>query len=233
MTEMKLPAWHEALQFCVDHLRWERLTDPIQLSLDRMRWERLTSPTRIPSWTIRSPWDEAGPDASREVVLNMSFIFGIGTHHGTRAMLANLETLSSGIPRTVPILDFGCGNGILAIACSKLGFTNIEAVDISDAALSAAKGNARLNGAKIRFREAVSPGIKFWLSLANLPTDLHENIAPTLIGSLAANGSLLVTGYDSPSEREQIVSAYLRDESLLLKREEVYEFCSVLQFVRR
>ena len=43
------------------------------------------------------------------------------------------------------VVDVGTGSGILAIAASKLGATDVLATDISDESMTAAKQNAALN----------------------------------------------------------------------------------------
>ncbi len=44
-----------------------------------------------------------------------------------------------------PLLDIGCGSGILSIAALKLGSTHAIAVDVDGAAVVSTQENAKLN----------------------------------------------------------------------------------------
>ena len=50
------------------------------------------------------------------------------------------------------VLDVGCGSGVLAIAARKLGFEPVTAVDVDEAAVEAAAGNAQANGVEVDVR---------------------------------------------------------------------------------
>ena len=49
------------------------------------------------------------------------------------------------------VLDIGTGSGALAVSLARLGGAQVTAVDVSDAALSIARENARKNGVDVRF----------------------------------------------------------------------------------
>jgi len=72
------------------------------------------------------------------------------------------------------VLDIGTGSGALAVSIAKLGKdASVTAVDISDAALAIAKGNAERNGAQVRFVKsdcfAALSGEKFDMIVSNPP----------------------------------------------------------------
>lgn len=75
--------------------------------------------------------------------IEASNAFGTGTHETTRMMLSALLSHS---PRGLRVLDCGCGTGILGIAASKLGATEVVGFDIDEWSVDNARHNAELNG---------------------------------------------------------------------------------------
>ena len=67
------------------------------------------------------------------VVIDPGSAFGTGAHPSTRAALELLQRFT---PQ--PVLDLGCGSGVLSIAALKLGFGPVAAFDLDPLAVSAA-----------------------------------------------------------------------------------------------
>jgi len=87
------------------------------------------------------------------IELDPGLAFGSGTHPTTALCLAWLDGLHSGSAaqlRTVlagqTVIDYGCGSGVLAIACALLGASRVIAIDIDEQALSSTRDNAQRNG---------------------------------------------------------------------------------------
>ncbi len=90
---------------------------------------------------MRPPWAEPLDD-SIDVVIDPAQAFGTGAHPTTRLSLELLlEVVAGG-----PLVDLGCGSGVLAIAAAKLGFAPVTALDHDQAAIEATLDNARANG---------------------------------------------------------------------------------------
>lgn len=90
----------------------------------------------VPSWM--NP-----PDPSRiPIRINPGMAFGTGTHPSTQMCLEHLETYA---PKGKPIIDLGCGSGILSIAAIKLGADHALAVDIDEQAVRNTRENAEIN----------------------------------------------------------------------------------------
>lgn len=90
---------------------------------------------------VRPPW-AAPAEGLADVVIDPGMAFGTAQHGTTRACLEMLCRL----PPRGPLLDAGCGSGVLAIAARRLGFDPVTAVDSDPLAVAATLANARANG---------------------------------------------------------------------------------------
>ncbi len=111
-------------------------------------WVRLTQsqfdPVDItPEFWIVPTWHEPPAQARQVIRLDPGLAFGTGTHPTTRMCLRWIAIHALAGQR---VLDYGCGSGILAIGAAKYGATDIDAVDIDDAAVRATLDNAQANG---------------------------------------------------------------------------------------
>ena len=104
------------------------------------RWREFHKPVQIGHMHVRPPWCEARGDGI-DVVIDPAQAFGTGAHSTTRL---SLELLLDVPP--APLVDLGCGSGVLAIAAAKLGFAPITALDHDPVAIEATLDNARANG---------------------------------------------------------------------------------------
>src|SRR5439155_14506237 len=107
------------------------------------------------------------------LIIEPGMAFGTGHHPTTQRCLIELQEL---LQPGMSVLDVGTGSGILAIAAVKLGAGYVEAIDVDDVAVIAARENAVRNdmGDDIVFRDrsistrAGSNEHTFDLVLANL-----------------------------------------------------------------
>jgi ribosomal protein L11 methyltransferase len=107
-----------------------------------------------------------------------------------------------GLPQaTGPLVDLGCGSGVLAIVAARLGFAPVVALDFDSAAVEAATANAGANGVELDVR-------RFDLRFDELPA------APAVVANLL--GPLLLEWADRPwsgSPERLIVSGLLAAEA--------------------
>jgi ribosomal protein L11 methyltransferase len=90
---------------------------------------------------IGPPWEDP-PGGLPSVVIDPGQAFGTGGHGST---LATLELLASLAP-VGPVLDLGCGSGVLSIAAIRLGFDPVHACDNDPIAVAVTAENAERNG---------------------------------------------------------------------------------------
>jgi ribosomal protein L11 methyltransferase len=110
------------------------------------RWKEFHRPARAGGLWIGPPWIPP-PRAEKAVVVDPGRAFGTGAHATTRACIELLSRIEP-----APLLDAGCGSGVLAVAASKLGFAPVVAVDSDPVAVEVASATARANGVEIDVR---------------------------------------------------------------------------------
>ncbi|MBD8528089.1 50S ribosomal protein L11 methyltransferase [Pseudomarimonas arenosa] len=143
------------------------------------------------------PWNtepENLPDDAVVLRLDPGLAFGSGTHPTTALCLEWLESLDL-VGR--PLLDFGCGSGILAIAALKLGAASALGIDNDPQALLASRDNAERNGVGERL-EVCLPGdaadLQFPVVVANILADALNALAEQLAALCQPGGRLALSG---------------------------------------
>ena len=109
------------------------------------RWRQFHRPLVLGSrLTVRPPWEAPG-DTELDLVIDPGRAFGTGAHATTRLCLELLLKLPAG----GPLVDLGCGSGVLAITAARLGFRPVWALDNDPAAVEATSANAQRNGVEL------------------------------------------------------------------------------------
>src|SRR5690606_26186221 len=133
--------WNKVRFEKIEDQDWERAW------LDTFQPMRFGARTWIVPWNHELPAEADAPDAAI-VRLDPGLAFGSGTHPTTALCLRWLDSLADqGVLQGAPVLDFGCGSGILALAALKLGAGQAVGVDNDPQALQATMDNAERNGA--------------------------------------------------------------------------------------
>ena len=162
------------------------------------RWRAFHVPLVLgDALTVRPPWEPAGA-TPLDIVIDPAQAFGTGAHATTRLCLELLTELDAG----GPLLDLGCGSGVLAIAAAKLGWAPVLAVDNDPQSIEATRANALINGVEIGVERVdlrrdplpAAPTV-----LANLLAPLLLALAPRIASGpaperLIASGLLIAEG---------------------------------------
>ena len=107
-------------------------------------WKEHYKPIPIGKKLLVLPaWLESEYPDRVAVRIDPSMAFGTGTHPTTRLCMQAIETY---LEPGKPVIDVGCGSGILSIAAALLGSGEILAVDIDNASVVSTKENATANG---------------------------------------------------------------------------------------
>ncbi len=96
------------------------------------------------------------------------------------------------------MIDYGCGSGVLAIAALKLGAQRAWGVDQDTRALALSVSNAERNGVAAGYRvlgaDALPPGLRADILLANILAGPLIKLAPRLLGLLRPGAALVLSG---------------------------------------
>ena len=159
-------------------------------------WVRLTqsqfTPVEItPEFWIVPTWHEPPPQAVQVIRLDPGLAFGTGTHPTTKMCLR--WTAGQKIPLG-RVLDYGCGSGILAIGAAKFGASDVDAVDIDEAAVQATCANANVNHVQLQVGLPDKAKGLYQTVLANILATPLKVLAPLLCAHVAQGGHLVLAG---------------------------------------
>jgi ribosomal protein L11 methyltransferase len=168
------------------------------------RWRAFHKPVLVDDrLLVRAPWHDDAGGALPEVVIDPGQAFGTGGHATTRLCLELLLTLPPG----GPLLDLGCGSGVLAIAAAKLGWGPVLGLDYEEASVAAARANAAVNDVGVEAR-------RWDLRVDDVPTapvvlaNLVRPLLLTLAERMAEPPPVLVASGLLAHEAEEVATAF-------------------------
>lgn len=142
--------------------------------------------------------DGAGIASGISIGIETKQAFGTGTHETTRMIVSTLLNIDLKGKR---VLDCGCGTGILGIAASKLGASEVVGYDIDEWSSENAIHNAELNGVgnmKVMLGDASvlkSVEGKFDVVLANINRNILLADMPAFVSVMADESLLILSGF--------------------------------------
>ncbi len=178
-------------------------------TLEDQDWVRLTqsqfAPVEVtPDFWIVPTWHEP-PEQARQIIrLDPGLAFGTGTHPTTRMCLRWIAQHGVQGQR---VLDYGCGSGILAIGAAKYGATDIDAVDIDEAAVTSTELNAQANGVQLQAGLPDKAQGPYQTVLANILATPLKVLAPLLCAYVSPGGHLVLAGI-LERQAEELKAAY-------------------------
>lgn len=194
--------WTQARFAAVEDEDWERA------------WLDQFQPMQFGAHTFIVPWNHALPEAAQRddaavIRLDPGLAFGSGTHPTTALCLRWLDALAQqGVLQQQPVLDFGCGSGILALAALKLGAAEAIGVDNDPQALIATADNAERNDLADRlhvFLPADEPQRQYPIVVANILASALDALADLLATRVAPGGRIALSGILHGQEGELLV----------------------------
>jgi ribosomal protein L11 methyltransferase len=173
------------------------------------RWREFHRPVTVGGRLhVRPPWCDPPPAQAGllDIVIDPNQAFGTGAHDTTQLCLESLLELRPG----GPLVDLGCGSGVLAIAAAKLGWAPVLGVDHEHEAVVAARANAHANGVELDIRHGDllhgGPAPSAPTVVANLLRPLLDHLAR---GDLTGEPpQVLVAGGLLRSEGDAIAAAF-------------------------
>ncbi|MFI5009137.1 MAG: 50S ribosomal protein L11 methyltransferase [Solirubrobacterales bacterium] len=166
----------------------------------------LSGTSSVPSLHVRPPWEPpSGIAGAREIVIDPGQAFGTGAHDTTRMCLELLLELASLESERGPVMDVGCGSGVLAIAAAQLGFAPVLGLDHESESVQAARENAAVNGVSVDVR-------RFDLRREPLPA-IGGGPASVMLANLVRPLLLDLAGSLERPPEHLIASGLLREEA--------------------
>jgi ribosomal protein L11 methyltransferase len=178
------------------------------------RWREFHRPSLVGGrlW-VRAPWEPAGAPGLLDIEIEPAQAFGTGSHPTTRLCLELLLSLEPAGETRGPLLDLGCGSGVLAIAAAKLGWAPVTGIDHEAESVAATLENAAANSVAIEARRLdilADP-------VPSAPTITANLLAPLLV-ELAARITHaprnLIAGGLAPDQADVVVAAFARHQGL-------------------
>ena len=210
-------------------LGWEYTVTPLTDNDWAYSWQKYYKPLTIGERLYVVPeWEKEKevPEGRCPLYLNPGLTFGTGSHASTQLCLEGVEEHT--VPGR-PVLDLGCGSGILSIAALCLGASSAVAVDIDPKAVDVAYENAALNGIGkdrylVRAGDVISDASlanelarqKYHLVLANIVADVIIPLSVRVPQMLAEDGVFLCSGIIDTRAAE--VEAALKKNGLTVTR---------------
>jgi len=162
-------------------------------------WENQTGIVEAtPHIIIKPSWKRLLKKHRNKIVLHIDpkMSFGTGHHETTRLSLRLLEQFLQ--PKT-KVLDFGCGTGVLGIACIKLGAKSVIAIDNDPWAIENTRENIRRNNIqrqmKVRLGSVSAiPRLKYDLIAANIDYRTISRFIKSIVGRTRKRGTIILSG---------------------------------------
>lgn len=152
------------------------------------------------------------PGSAMDITLvGNSHAFGSGNHPSTALVVELLEELPE-IPS--PVLDVGCGTGVLSLVAARLGAASVLGLDIDQQAVATAVGNAAANKLSAEVHFTTSPLAEvtgsYALILANLTASVLYRLLADMSDKTAGHCRLIVSGLQGRQgeEAEELVGRY-------------------------
>jgi ribosomal protein L11 methyltransferase len=173
------------------------------------RWRAFHEPVEIGGrLRVRAPWHpRSGDTRLADVAIDPGQAFGTGAHATTRLCLDILLSLEP----AGPLVDLGCGSGVLAIAAAKLGWKPVLGIDHDPLALEATRDNAAVNGVAVDvrrhdlLRDGPAPAAR--TVLANLLGPLLRRVAADGFAAGETPRALIASGL-LVTEADEIAAAF-------------------------
>jgi ribosomal protein L11 methyltransferase len=177
------------------------------------RWRSFHRPVTIGDRLhVRPPWAVPPSAGLLDIVIDPAQAFGTGAHDTTRLCLEALLDLTP----DGPLLDLGCGSGVLAIAARKLGWQPVLGLDHERESVVATRENAAINGVEVEarafdiMRDGPPPGAP--VVVANLLRPLLRHVAEH--GFAGDPPRVLIAGGLLAHEADEVAGAFAREQGL-------------------
>jgi len=178
----------------------------------RDAWKQGFRPFHVsPNIVVCPPWESYERQGAEQVlVLEPGRAFGTGLHATTSLVVAAIER-NAGEVAGRPVLDVGCGTGILALAALMLGASKARATDNDADVIPVVIENAARNGFADRVTADTCDITRLegsWpVVVANIEARVLIDMADSLRATVAPGGLLILSGV-LDTQHEDVARAY-------------------------
>lgn len=145
------------------------------------------------------------PTGRIPLAIDAGMAFGSGRHETTQLCLEALEEL---VNPGATVFDVGCGSGILALACQKLGAGEVVGADIDEAAIGVARQHV---SAPLFVGSADGfPNGRADLVICNITAKVCDRLATDLKRITKEGGRVLISGFTTELRPERFKAEQLR-----------------------
>lgn len=170
-------------------------------------WEKSFEPVYVDDFcVIRASFHEQVKNVMHEIIITPKMSFGTGHHATTWLMIHLMREINF---KQKEVLDFGTGTGVLAVLASKLGATDITAIDNDEWSIRNAEENFQNNyctSIKLFLMDTLSDEKKFDVILANINRHVILANLADMKQHLTSDGVLLLSGL-LVADRDQVIEA--------------------------
>jgi ribosomal protein L11 methyltransferase len=162
-------------------------------------WEKQTGIVEAtPQIIIKPSWKKLPKHYRNKIVIHVDpkMSFGTGHHETTRLSLSLLERF---LQRKMKVLDFGCGTGVLGIACVKLGAKSVMAVDNDPWAIENTRENIKRNNVQRQITVRLGsvsaiPRLKYDCIVANIDFRTISRFIKSIADRTRKEGTIILSG---------------------------------------
>ena len=158
-------------------------------------------------WICPSWLTPPNPNACN-IILDPGLAFGTGTHPTTHLCL---QWIAASHLENKTVIDYGCGSGILAIACAMRGAKRVYATDIDIQAIEATVSNCERNqlpkNAVTAVLDTELPVMKHDIVIANILALPLITLAKSLAAMNNPGGQIVLSGI-LREQSEEVLAAY-------------------------
>lgn len=180
-------------------------------------------------------WIEMEDPQRIPIHIDPSMAFGTGTHPTTQLCLEMVEKY---VRPGEPVIDVGCGSGILSIAALKLGASHALGVDIDRESVKATRSNSQFNGVfagmeigqgsveeilEGNFTMRESPVV-----LVNILANIILRLFEAGLARLVAEGGTLILSGILEEQEERVRAAAEADGLTLIDRAQMKDWVSLV-----
>lgn len=193
-------------------------------------WKKYYQPIHAGKIVVVPKWINYPKTKDEFIVkLDPGMAFGTGSHESTFMCLSLLNEVEI---KGKTVIDIGTGSGILGIASAVMGAKNVEAYDIDDIAVDAARQNAALNDIADTFSADNANLIdktknKFDVALANITADVLINLSMSIREYLNEKGKLIISGVIA-TRKDSVIDAFVSNGFSVIKEMQMNDWRAYL-----